>query len=84
MTFVRGHDHKNFHLYPSPTFKVLTTPLAARTLAPCITWKQILGTYISRKVLSPQVQSFLLKALKNSKHIQVCRNLKLQLLSWLL
>ena len=28
-TFVRGRDHKNFHLYPSPTFKVLTTPLAA-------------------------------------------------------
>ena len=27
--FVRGRDHKNFHLYPSPTFKVLTTPLAA-------------------------------------------------------
>ena len=29
--FVRGRDHKNFHLYPSPTFKVLTTPLAAGT-----------------------------------------------------
>ena len=28
-TFVRGRDHKNFHLYPSPTCKVLTTPLAA-------------------------------------------------------
>ena len=27
--FIRGRDHTNFHLYRSPTFKVLTMPLAA-------------------------------------------------------